>query len=353
MPEITIDNRFLLAATVLSYDSEEVCVTVAVCRVYQAEFQILRFPPTAEALRVSRGFLRPDEYYEDLLAFTQLVRHIPFTVPSGTRLPFHYFMNSPLAEPEYHTFSGNFKLHRIDYLPMMRIDTGFEFPFTLSASLVYETRLIYRKERLISAPENPPLGYIRQQEGIWKFDLPDESSWGFDNSSIEVFRRITNQFGDSFFVYPDCAFPWNGVVLSEEEALYSAFTQPCGIQTNSAGRVNLYGDSEENQLVFPYHSIEPIPVESPRLYVEEAAGSVMGFLKVFRSPLTTSVYPPDTKVVHASVPFPVCFVPLPIKPAPGKIPGLPSFVVRIPFEILWSGVIDGSWRISQGGIKLL
>ena len=277
-------------ASVLASDEDTIELTIPMTALYQFALNIIPYPGQGERAGFGAGFLAALEYYQHLLGFTQLIRYIPKIIPAGQMLPYWYFMRSPFSETEYWTASNDFHLDRISYTPLVHVNTGLELPLALTATLVWDVRLVYKRIRPINLPDLMP-SYERIRYEEFTADFPRSEFWG--NTTIDAFQRVVAPSYCTIFCYIDSLPLWNGIIIPDDIIPYSFIYKRMGLKSTEQGRYYMYGDTREDTELYPYHSIEPIPSPNIRWELEELSGSqdtTIGRFKCIASSIPAYLY---------------------------------------------------------------
>ena len=204
-------------------------------------------------------------------------------------------MQSPFAGVEYYTFTEDYFFQGFSQRPWVHIETGYEFPFTLTANLFIDGVLKYTRNPFGLKPEVATGKTRVTYPNGWSVDYPDLETYELSVSTYVAANRVTNpSWPYTYNLYVDSMFLWAGHEFSEVEQGSSALFGAHGIRLDTDNRWYYSGtDAYPERLTFPYRSIEPIPPDGfySDTTISFNAANVM--LRGLHSEVPMDIYPPE------------------------------------------------------------
>jgi hypothetical protein len=307
------------------------------------------FANVRQAVQVAHGFATGLTITEDFLDFARLMANLPLVIPKDSSLPLANFMEAQtILDPEYHTFEADYYLCLVSQTPRIHINTGIDFPFSIWAQLVVDAQIKYRKD--VPVQEHPaiPFNHTRHIIDRWGVDFPDTDTYGPD--AIQAFHASYPRDGaHSRWICIDCLWIYDGGV--------NLFNTSPGIKIFPDGRPGYLGtDDDRYEDFYPLNfSVWDWTAPPRKLHVSPAFQAVSGEIRGYTSTELLFVYPPICpEVIIGGLPQIVGGVLGGGVLGEGVLGGgvLGGGVLQIPPK-LWTGKIDGSWRVGYGGFNII
>ncbi|MCJ7459840.1 MAG: hypothetical protein MUP17_12765 [candidate division Zixibacteria bacterium] len=332
-------DDFRSGAAFQSQEGDYAIIRLQAIRIVDIEVSWINHAALQQAIQVSLGFASSLQITQDFLNFAELIAGLPLVIPKDSSLPLANFMEAEIIlNPQYHTFEADYYLSSIKQRPRIHVNTGLSFPFSLWAQLVVDCQIVYRKESPMKEHPAVPFDHTRHIIDRWAVDFPDQDTYG--SGAIQAFQ-------DSFpysgywhrFVYIDCLWIYDGGT--------NQFAAVSGVKIDPDGRPFYWGTEEDLEHYPLNFSVWGWTAPPRKLHVDSAFQSISGEIRGYTSPELLICSPPLCPTVFTGGIAPIL--------AGLFGGGIIDSLIHIGSTpgVVFSGVLDGLWRVGYGGCKIL